>query len=237
MKVAIHQPQYWPWPRYINKLMSADIFVYLDTVQFSKNGFQNRNRIKTAQGALWLTLPTRHRFGQRILETKIPDSRTLPKHFRTLEAHYARTCGYRRWRDELDVLLQMRSDSLCEIAIASTEWILKKLGIETHRRRASELPDAQGKGSALVASICGSLKATSYLTGSGALGYMEPNEFSNIGCEILVQEWEPFKYEQAYPEIGFVPNLSALDLLLNCPDTAGELVRSAGAWRLLNSVP
>lgn len=213
--------------------MSADIFVYLDLVQFSKNGVQNRNRVKTARGASWLTLPIRHNFGQSILETKIADPKVLHKHLKTLAANYAHTRGYQRWRDELHAVLHMQTDSLCDVAIASTEWMLEKLGVQTHRLRASEIPDAKGHGSVLIASICESLKATSYLTGSGALPYMKQDNFSGIRCKIWVQESNVFVYEQVFPEIGFIPDLSALDLLLNCPDTAEQLIQSSGNWKLL----
>src|SRR5207244_9328678 len=105
VKVAIHQPQYFPWPPYVHKVMSVDIFVYLDTVQFSKNGLQNRNQIKTANGALWLTVPVRHELGSSIRKTMIADPKALAKHWKTLAINYARTPGLERWRDELQALL------------------------------------------------------------------------------------------------------------------------------------
>ena len=72
MKVAIHQPQYLPWLGYLAKWAAADVFVFLDTVQYEKNGWQNRNRIKTAAGAVWLTVPVHYRhLNQRIDETEI----------------------------------------------------------------------------------------------------------------------------------------------------------------------
>lgn len=233
MRVAIHQPQYWPWPRYIHKIMSSDIFVYLDTVQFSKNGFQNRNQIKTAQGTSWLTVSVKHEFGQRILETEVADSKALRKHLKTVEANYAHTSGYQQWKNELHRLFNMQTGSLCQIAIASTEWMLEKLGVQTRRIRASEILNAKGHNSTLVASICKSLNATSYLTGTGALDYMNRDDFSKNRCEVWIQEWNPFVYDQVFPQVGFVPALSMLDLLLNCPDTAAQLIESAGSWKLL----
>ena len=233
MKVAIHQPQYWPWPRYIHKVMSSDIFVYLDTVQFSKNGFQNRNQIKTSQGTSWLTVSVKHEFGQRILETQVADSKVLHKHHKTVEANYARTSGYQQWKNELHRLFNMETDSLSEIAIASTEWMLEKLGVQTRRIRASEIVDAEGHASTLVASICESLNATVYLTGTGSLDYMDRDDFSKNRCKVCVQEWNRFVYDQAFPQVGFVPDLSTLDLLLNCPNTAVQLIESAGNWKLL----
>ena len=235
MKVAIHQPQYFPWPAYVHKVMSADIFVYLDTVQFSKNGLQNRNQIKTAQGPLWLTVPVKHQLGRSISETEIADHRATEKHWKTLVASYGRTAGFERWGDELQALLTTTPGSLADIAIASTEWMLGKLKVQAKRIRASESPEAHGHASELVASICQALGASEYLTGRGALAYMNPKDFSAIGCEVLVQEWEPISYEQAHRAVGFVPDLSTLDLLLNCPDSAAEMIASAGSWKPLQN--
>jgi hypothetical protein len=213
--------------------MSADIFVYLDTVQFSKNGLQNRNQIKTAQGPLWLTLPVRHEFGQSILETRIADSKAKAKHWKTLAASYARTPGFEIWKSELESLLNQPTDSLCEISIASTEWLLTKLDVKTRRLRASEIPGTQGEASELVASLCNTLGADVYLTGTGALQYLQPEDFSNVKCEVMVQEWQSFEYPQAHVGAGFVPGLSTLDLLLNLPTEAAHLINEAGDWRPL----
>jgi hypothetical protein len=235
VKVAIHQPQYFPWPPYVHKVMSADIFVYLDTVQFSKNGLQNRNQIKTAQGPLWLTIPVKHELGRSISDIEIADLRGTEKHWKTLVTSYGRTAGFKRWGDELQALLTKKSGSLADIAIASTEWMLRKLQVQAKRMRASEIPEAHGHASELIASICQTLGASEYLTGTGALAYMNPKDFSAVGCGVSVQEWEPISYGQAHPAIGFVPDLSTLDLLLNCPDSAAEMIAAAGSWRPLQN--
>ena len=215
--------------------MSADIFVYLDTVQFSKNGLQNRNQIKTAQGPLWLTVPVKHQLGRSIYETEIADHRALDKHWKTLVASYGRTAGFERWGNELQALLTTKPGSLADIAIASAEWMLGKLKVQAKRMRASDISGAHGHASELVASICQALGATEYLTGTGALAYLDRKDFAAIGCGVLVQEWEPIRYEQAHRAVGFVPDLSTLDLLLNCPDSAAEMIAAAGRWRPLQT--
>lgn len=215
----------------MHKVMSADIFVYLDTVQFSKNGIQNRNQIKSPAGPLWLTIPVKHDFGCSIAQTKVADPKGRRRHWKTIANYYSKTAGFRRWSSELSELLNTDSDSLAELAIASTEWMCEKLQVSTKRIRASQIAECDGKASTLVASICQALAADTYLTGTGALAYMDPADFLNIGCEIWVQQWQSFTYEQAYPETGFVPDLSTLDLLLNCPDSAAALIGAAGGWQ------
>ena len=234
MRVAIHQPQYWPWPRYIHKVMSADLFVYLDTVQFNKNGVQNRNQLKSPQGAAWLTLPVRHSFGQKLSETCISDVNAPEKHAHTIAMNYARTPGGRIWKDEIhELLLSQRSGSLAEIAIATTEWMLTKLGVSTRRIRASQLSLPQAERSQMVAGICSCVGAKTYLSGSGAIDYMKQSDFASVQCEVWVQEWTPLRYEQAHKKTDFIDDLSTLDLLLNQPDTARQLIESAGGWKPL----
>ena len=235
MKVAIHQPQYWPWPPYLHKILSADVFIYLDSVQFTKNGLQNRNQIKGQNGALWLTVPVVQQLGQTIAETRLADERSLGKHAKTLQASYARTPGYKRWKDELNALFAARYPSLSAVAMATTEWMLEKCGASTVRRRSSALTgvDPAKHGSELVAELCRQLGATDYLTGRGALDYMVPEHFSAIGCDVSIQAWKPLAYAQTFPEKGFVPDLSALDLLLNFPDEAPGMICAAGGWETL----
>jgi len=223
VKVAIHQPQYFPWPPYVHKVLSADIFVYLDSVQFSKNGVQNRNQIKTAQGPLWLTIPVRNHLGQLLKDTRIADPRATRKHWKTIRTSYARTPGFVRWQDELQQLLDRDNEFLIDPAIASTEWMLDKLNVRNERIRASEIGGVEGEASKLIASICCALDATSYLTGTGALAYLDESDFAEIGCEVMVQQWTPFSGS----------DLSTLDLLLNDPDRAADLISAAGSWTSL----
>ena len=212
--------------------MSADIFVYLDTVQFSKNGVQNRNQIKASgQGAQWLTIAVKHELGRSIRETPLASVSATVKHWKTLQANYARTSGFGRWKDELHGLLYQEYHTLDEVAIASTEWMIDKLGISNKRVRASEIAGTHGRASELVASICEALEGDQYLTGTGALAYMQADDFKRIDCEVLVQHWQPFSYEQANGD--FIPDLSTLDLLLNEPDNAANLISAAGSWEAL----
>jgi hypothetical protein len=111
--------------------------------------------------------------------------------------------------------------------------MLEKLSVKTRRVRASEIPNKKGEASELVASLCRALSADVYLTGTGALQYLKPEDFEPVGCEILVQEWEPFEYQQTHSRAGFVPDLSTLDLLLNCPEKAAQLILDAGSWKPL----
>lgn len=217
----------------MHKVLSADIFVYLDTVQFSKNGLQNRNQVKTSQGAIWLTVPVKHEFGKTIREIEIADLRATTKHWKTLQANYSQTLGFTHWGDDLRNLLHSGATSLAELAIASTEWMLERLNVQAKRLRASEIDGVEGQASKLVASICKALGATTYLTGTGALDYLDVADFAAIDCDVEVQQFDILIYRQHWKEVGFIPGLSTLDLLLNCPDEAAEMIMAAGSWKAL----
>jgi len=233
MKLSIHQPQYWPWPPYLHKILSADLFIYLDTVQFSKNGVQNRNQIKTANGACWLTLPVKQKLGQKICETQIVSPKDLKKHMKTILSSYAKTPGFKLWKEELEQIMhECKVGTLSDIAITVTEWMLGKLGADNKRVRMSSLTGIDGQKGELILNICRHFQADSYLSGKGGLAYMDVSAFNEIHCNVLVQQCASIHYQQAFPKQDFIPDLSALDLLMNCPNEARELIMTHCNWRV-----
>lgn len=231
MKIAIHQPQYWPWPPYMSKIMSADLFVVLDHVQFSKNGLQNRNKILTPQGETWLTLPVRQKLGLSLAEIPVVDTRILAKHYKTIAMNYARTPGFIRWQGELkDLLSAGETLKLADINLAVIHWMMSKLGITTPIVRSSSLEMGDLKRGDLVVAFCRHFNADIYLSGSGALAYMSMDDFREINCQVQIQRGSLGEYPQAVSGKKFVPHLSCLDLLLNSPDEAGDLIESRFNW-------
>lgn len=216
MIVSIHQPQYWPWVPYLDKIAESDLFIALDTVDFQKNGLMNRNQIKTAQGPLWLTVPVKQRLGQSLLETEIDNSGPWRrKHWSALEQNYRRAPFFARYAPELEALYAREWTSLTELNLEILGLLARWLGIKTPTRRASAMK-ATGKSSELVLALCREAGATVYLSGRGAKAYLDEAAFAAAGIEVRWQGapvLEP--YEQRHPEAGFVPGLSALDALLN----------------------
>ena len=212
--VAIHQPQYLPWIPYFNKVNSCDIFVYLDSVQFQKNGLQNRNKIKTAQGASWLTVPVHSHLKETIATTKICDRSWSKKHLKTLQQSYARARFADLLSQEFQPLIDRQYEYLADLNIAVTEWLFKFFDINCTRVRASQL-DVTGSKDDLVLNICQAVGATTYLSGQGAKSYQDEAKFTAIGIELMYQFYQNQPYPQCYPKTGFVPDLSAMDLVLN----------------------
>jgi len=216
--VAIHQPQYLPWIPYCDKADACDIFVYLDNVQFMRRGVQNRNQIKTPNGAQWLTVPVSAGRESLIKDVRIVRDQNWQKdHVLTIEHNYARAAGYKRFKDDLKMIIEQRWELLAELNIAVTEWMFAQLGVACQRVRASEL-DVSGAKDDLILAICKAVGADVYLSGQGAKAYQNEAKFRENGVELRYQAYYNQPYRQCFT--GFVPDLSALDLILNMGEEA-----------------
>ena len=230
MIVAIHQPQYLPWVPYFDKADQADVFIYLDNVQFARRGVQHRNQIKTAQGAHWLSVPVNARRETLIQDVTLADNPWRESHIRTTQLNYARA-PHRALLDELHPLIEQPRDRLVELNIAVTEWFFEKLGVGCRRLRASEL-GVTGTKEDLMIALTKAAGGTIYLSGPGAAAYQSAQNFANASVELRYQSYSNRSYSQCFPEIGFVADLSALDLLLNTGPSARDILlagRSAHA--------
>ncbi len=236
MRIAIHQPQFLPWLGYLDKIDQADLFVILDNVQFKKNEWQNRNRIRTAQGCQWLTVPVLHRFGQRVNEVRINQTSDWPsKHLHALEMHYSRAAHRDRFLEGLRSIYQRHWQSLASLNLAVLEWLLDAFGIKTPLRLASEMTLREEPTDRLI-DICRTVGATHYLAGAGAPGYMDVPRFKASGLALEIQDFRSPVYAQCYEP--FVPGLAAIDLLLTCGNDALRLLRETRTPPLVhNSLP
>jgi hypothetical protein len=214
--VGIHQPHYLPWLRYVQKIARSDVFVLLDDVQFTKNGWQNRTKIKSAQGWMYLTVPVLDAFGKPIKDVAINNQqRWRAKHWQALQTNYARAPYFDRYRELLQPLYEQPWDSVCECSIAALGIVLSALGIGTRLVRSSEL-GVPGGGTERVIAICRALGATSYLTGDyAATNHLEVAAFAPHGIEIEPQRWQAPLYRQQFSSVPFIPDLSIVDLLFN----------------------
>jgi hypothetical protein len=229
VKVAIHQPHYLPWLGYLAKWAAADVFVFLDTVQYEKNGWQNRNRIKTPAGARWLTVPVHAPLGTPIrdvaLDTRQPWRR---RHLRAIEHAYGAAPRFGDFRGALATLYATEWTALAPLAVATARWLAEALGIRARAVLASELGVAADDPTARLVGLCRALGADTYLAGGDGLAYMDLARFEAAGIAVLCQRYEHPVYRQQHG--AFVPRLSALDLLLNEGPEALPVVRSGDAW-------
>jgi hypothetical protein len=229
MNIAIHQPQYFPWLPYFLKIEESDLFIVLDTVDFQKNGLQNRNLIKTAQGAHWLTVPVRQQLGQKIVDVKIDISTDWRrKHWQTLQQCYRKAVFFDLYGEELEALYARDWPSLNELNIEILSMMMRWMGIRTPLVRSSQM-QATGAASDLVLKLCVEAGATRYLSGTGGKDYLEPDSFAKAGVEIVYRPAVlPEMYPQSHPRAGFINDLSALDLLLNCGKSWRDYLPAGG---------
>lgn len=234
---AIHQPQYVPYLGFFHKLSQADIFVVMDNVEFLRRGLQHRNKIKTAQADQWLTVPVLHRQKQLINEVKInPEFPWARKHWGTLRTNYSPAPYFDWYAEELQHLLFQDWHHLHELNLALLLWVMKILEINIPVVKLSEL-NASGRKSQLLIEACLAVNADTYLSGSGGKSYMDLELFKAANINVLWQEFTAPTYPQLFPEIGFIPNLSILDVLFCCgPDSRQFLADQTVQKSVLASV-
>lgn len=231
IRVAIHQPHYLSWLGLLDKIDRSDRFVILDTVQFERRGWQNRNYVAGRDKSVLLTVPVaqgnRH---DRILDKAIDNTQEWRlKHYRALAEHcYRRAPYWSDYRNEIAHLYETDWDNLADLATATIRMLMRGFGISTPLLLASELGDFPGRKSELLAQICAKTGADILLSGDGAKDYLDPGTLRRYGIGI---EWQDFRHP-VYPQhtrgaAGFVPRLSAIDLLLNAGPDALRVLRQA----------
>jgi hypothetical protein len=221
MIVAIHQPQFMPWLGYFDKIVRSNIFVFLDNVQFKKNEFQNRNKIKTAQGWMWLTVPVSYKYPEHMDEVQINNRVDWrKKHVKTLAINYQKTPYFHALFPEVERFYAGpgQAESISAVNRESVIMLLKLLGVDKETAVASAMGDLPEEPSERLATICKSMGADTYLSGAGGRAYLDLEPFNKMGISVVFQTFKHPVYPQLYGD--FIPNLSLLDLLMNCgPDS------------------
>ena len=229
MIVAAHQPNFLPWLGYFDKMRKADVFVTVDHVQYERKGFQNRTRVKTAQGAQWITVPVvQDSRDERVVEKHVDNSRE--GRFRwgrkmglTLKYAYQSAPYYAEYAPALTEILEGRWDLLADLNHRLVDFCRDALQIRTPMVRSSDLK-ITGAKSEMVLNMCRQLGAKAYLSGNGASrAYLDVAAFERAGIEVLWQDFPHPRYEQRPPAGPFVEKLSVLDLLFNLGSKSAEL--------------
>jgi hypothetical protein len=214
--VAISQSNYIPWRGYFDLIALADEFVLYDDVQYTRRDWRNRNRIKTAQGPIWLTIPVQvtGRYLQRIRDVVVSDEHWSDKHWRSLVHHYAAAPAAADHRGALEELYRTAPRRwLTEINEHFLAGICALLGIATRIRRSSEF-ELAGDRSERLLNICRQLGASTYLSGPAARAYLDEPLFASHGVQVQWADYSGYpEYRQLHPP--FDHQVSIVDLLLN----------------------
>jgi hypothetical protein len=228
MRVAINQPTYLPWIGYLDLIDQVDLFVILDSVQFEKQSWQQRNRIRTATGLQWLSVPVkfRGRFGQLIKDVEIREPDFYRSHVRAIELAYRRSPYFGRYFGPLEEFLRVRSTGLlADLNFDVIFWLLEMMQIRTPLQKSSTLAQS-GKRTELLANICKSVGATEYVSPLGSAEYLlsEQEILAREGIKISFQNYSHPEYRQVFSP--FEPFASVIDLLFNAGERSLEILRS-----------
>jgi hypothetical protein len=215
--LAMHQPNYLPWIGYFDKMRRSDVFVLLDGVQYPRaRSVANRTRIRTANGEQLLTVPVSTPKGAEgkvsYTEVVFADQTWRRKHLRTIEQAYRRAPHFAECLPDLERIV-LEAESFCTMNVQLVRWIAGRLGISTPTPLMSELGEEFGPANELIVGLCRATGSDVYLSGTGARAYNDPGRLAAEGIELRYQEFRHPVYDQLGE--GFLPNLSAIDLLFN----------------------
>jgi len=230
MKVAIHQPEFFPWLGFFHKMSVSDTFVLLDTVQFEKNNWQNRNKILFRGEPGWLSLPVqKHSLHTLIKDIAInwADEKLVKKHLTSIEQNYSKCEFFGELFPFLQELYSQKITALADFNTQFIVWMSKRLGLHTRIVRASELPlsgQANG-GTEVTLEICKQLKADMYISGSGAKTYLDVEKYTRENINVYFQDFHHPVYEQNNTA-EFVSHLSIIDLYCNKGNKSLDIIQS-----------
>jgi hypothetical protein len=221
MIVSVHQPQYLPWLGYFDKIDKADVFVLLDNVQFKKNEWQNRNKIKTAAGEQWLTVPVMYRFPQLINEVEVNNKeRWQHKQQQAVISNYKKAPHWKALEPFFTDLFQSQWQTISQLNIHVVKALAKVLGIETPLHIASEMGNFPEDPDERLIAITKHFGADTYLAGSGGHDYMDMDKYDRNSIKVSFQDYKHPVYDQLFGD--FLPYMSVIDLIFN---NGGESLR------------
>ncbi len=217
MKCVILQPSYIPWRGYFHQIYKADLFIFYDDVQYDKNGWRNRNRIKTSQGLQWLTIPV-HTKGSvpestPINKIKISWEKPWPLHHRRgIQFAYRNAPFFSQYECIFSNIFSRKPDFLADFTIETTIEISRLLGINhTQFMRSSDLPNIIGARTDRLISILKYVGADHYISGPSARDYIEHEKFEHAGIKLEYMNYVYPEYDQLHPP--FEGQVSIIDLL------------------------
>ena len=217
MKCVILQPSYIPWRGYFDQIRQADLFIFYDDVKYDKNGWRNRNRIKSVNGPQWLTIPV---LNKGVEENQTPNNeininwaqKWNRKHWTALQQSYSKAPFFTTYKDVFENFFQRHDEKLADFTIDLTVTISHLLGIgNTKFLRSSQIEGITGTKTDRLIQILTTVGATSYLSGPSARDYIEPEKFSEANIELSFITYNYPEYNQLYPP--FDGQISILDLL------------------------
>lgn len=213
--VVVLQSNYIPWKGYFDLIHDADLFVFHDDLQYTKNDWRNRNKIKTPKGAEWITIPVGTNEHRVICEVEIKDASWQGKHWKTIQRNYAKCPYFTRYRAFFEeVYLGCRWHNLSELNQYLTRTISQDLLAIPTEFSDSRQYQASGQKLERLIDLVTKAGADRYVSGPAAKDYIDPSRFTDAGIELVWKDYSGYpEYPQRYPP--FEHGVSILDLLFN----------------------
>lgn len=216
--VAIHQPNFFPWLGFFDKIRRADTFVFLDAVDYPRAGsgsmgsWTNRVRLAIQGEPRWVTCPVRRMpLGSPISAAMIDDTKPWRrKLLNTLTTNYHRAARFDDCMMLVEKLVCAPYVSLVEFNIGAIQSIARMVAPGCQFKRQSQLP-CGGRATELLISIVKAVGGDAYLAGGGAGGYQKDSYFSECGVELVYQQFRACPYGD---KNSFMPGLSVIDYLM-----------------------
>lgn len=221
MKIVVLQPSFMPWLGHLDQYAWCDRFVVYDDVQYDKHGWRNRNRILTAQGVQWLTVPVRAREFPLLADVRVDGLSWRRKHLLTLQQAYGKAPYFEWLWPALRGYYGQEHDRLLDWNLSGLRLLTEALGLPWKAVLSSQL-EVPGRRTERLVAICSLLQATDYLTGDAAREYLDESLFAKAGVQV---HWHGYRHPE-YPQRTepFVPYLSVLDLLFWCGPQSLEIL-------------
>lgn len=223
MLCGIHQLHYLPWLRYFEKIARADVFIVLDNIQYNKNGWQNRNKIKSAAGALLLTVPVHAPLGCTLDEVTIDNTQPWrKKHWAAIKQNYRRAPYYRQHEIFISSVYEREWHTLNELNRHMLDHYVNALNIQSRIVYSSEL-NVPGIATERLINLMRAVGADAYYSGAYALDqYLDAAQLEAAGIALQLQEWRAPVYPQFHEP--FASDLSVIDLLMHCGPASLEII-------------
>ena len=225
MKAVVLQASYLPWIGYFGLMDIADTFVFYTDVQFVKQSWQQRNKIKTntRNGWIWLIVPVIQSFGQKINEVEINNNQNWPKkHWKSISYNYNKAQFFKDYTSIFGEVYEKEWTCLADLNITLIKRITKILGLDTKFMFSSEL-NAEGTKTERLVNILKEIGADEYISGPAAKSYIEIEKLKNEGIALYWYEFNHPTYPQMYGD--FIPYLSVIDLLFNVGAGSLDVIR------------
>lgn len=226
--VSIHQPEHLCWLGILDKISKSDEFVIMDDVNFRKNYFQNRNKIRTPQGWQWLTVPVEKHNHKSIKDIKISyDSNWQKNYLKSIEFNYKFAPYFSRYYPIIEQSINSKFEYLVNLNFHLLNFILTEFEINTPIKTMSQLGIINAdNGSDKVLEICKKTNADIYLSGSFGKDYLKIDKFKQNNIEIIYHRFFHPYYKQTFK--GFEVGMSAIDLLFNYGDRVKDILKAKG---------